>query len=637
MAILWADIPMLEQPEDGLRRPGTQTGTLPIMRPRFPQALFITLLLLCVPIFAAPHTGPYGPVAHTYALPQIQGRLWFVSPEAPDDSPGDALTRPTSLDQALSQAASADAIILRGGTYRTGSLTTNQGPLLQPYLDEKPLIKGTRVAKDWIRQRNGLWRCHWETLFPAAPADWWARDSVGAVTPRHRFNNDLVFVDGRRLRSAGWEGELDQDSFYIDYEAGQIYLAIDPTDKCIEVTAHDGAITRSTRTLNGRAPDSQGLRIRGLGFTQYAYRALEVEGTEAEGPADEATYGKDVTDTLLENVSITHCSRVAAYLRGDRTVVRQCRISDTGTEGLYLIAANDSLLEGNLILRNNVDDIRGYFPAAVKIFNQSHRVTCRDNLVTDMRHSMGIWYDVGNCDAVFIDNRIEQCQFGFFFEISKRALVAGNLFLDCDSGVHVLNSCDVTVVHNTFVNAPLSFERNERSAENDHFGWHPATGPAVDAREGHLVLNNLFAAQKGRGKAWLRLLQAPALNEKLTRSQLATLNANAYIAVGRGKNPGIDFGPFAGDQSFRTLDSLGEMKELAPGFEPTGTTLDTGDEAFFRSWECRDFHPLTPCGTVELLPTSIKKRLETLNLRELNAPRMPGAFQHGQAAGTDSN
>jgi hypothetical protein len=32
-------------------------------------------------------------------------------------------------------------------------------------------------------------------------------------TPLHRFNNDMVFVDGELLRSAGWEGELDAHRF----------------------------------------------------------------------------------------------------------------------------------------------------------------------------------------------------------------------------------------------------------------------------------------------------------------------------------------------------------------------------------------------------------------------------------------
>ncbi len=58
--------------------------------------------------------------------------------------------------------------------------------------------------------------------------------------------------------------------------------------------------------------------------------------------------------------------------------------------------------------------------------------------------------------------------------------MAGNVFVRCNKGVRVLNSADVRVYNNTFVDTPASFERNERSAVGDHFNWHPATGPDVD-------------------------------------------------------------------------------------------------------------------------------------------------------------
>jgi hypothetical protein len=145
--------------------------------------------------------------------------------------------------------------------------------------------------------------------------------------------------------------------------------------------------------------------------------------------------------------------------------VSHCKISDTRTEGVFIIASSDVLLEKNIFTRNNIENMRGCFPAAVKIFNQCHRVTCHDNLITDLPYSNGIWYDVGNVDAYFINNRVEgvgsadhgipeifPCESdpgnaGFFFEISQGAICAGNVFVNCDYGVFVLNSsngCTIT-------------------------------------------------------------------------------------------------------------------------------------------------------------------------------------------------
>jgi hypothetical protein len=69
-------------------------------------------------------------------------------------------------------------------------------------------------------------------------------------------------------------------------------------------------------SLGGKTSDRKGPVIRGITFTQYAYRALEVEGKkhftiageptdEPVGPSDPATFGKEVVGTMLENVTIT--------------------------------------------------------------------------------------------------------------------------------------------------------------------------------------------------------------------------------------------------------------------------------------------------------------------------------------------
>ena len=205
---------------------------------------------------------------------------------------------------------------------------------------------------------------------------------------------------------------------------------------------------------HGKTNDHKGPVIRGITFTQYAYRALEVEGKkhftvndeptdEPVGLSDPATFGKETIGTVLENVTITYCSRVAGYFRGDGLIIRNSLVSDTGTEGIYVIGSADVLLEKNIIRRNNVRQLTGYYPAAVKIFNQTRRVTFRDNLIIDQPYSNGVWYDVGNRDGVIINNWIEGAVDGFFFEISRRATVAGNVFVRNDKGIRVLNSADV--------------------------------------------------------------------------------------------------------------------------------------------------------------------------------------------------
>ena len=252
-----------------------------------------------------------------------------------------------------------------------------------------------------------------------------------------------------------------------------------------------------------------------------------------------------------------------------------------------MIGSSDVLLEKNIFTRNNVEQITGYYPAAVKIFNQSHRVTCRDNLVIDLPHSNGIWYDVGN-----VDGRLREqlgrggASTGSSSRSPRARSAPGNVFVDCDQGIRVLNSSNVRVYHNTLVNSVASFERNERSAVGDHFGWHPSTGPDVDQREGHVFVGNLLVASESFRKPMLRFEQPKALCARLTRPQATQLDGNVYVRAGSAAGQAlIVWSPIAGETCQVELGSLGDLQKLQPGFEARGRELSDYVGALFRSPE----------------------------------------------------
>jgi len=592
------------------------------MRQGFRYCFILSLLfLMTLPGYAQPSGGPYGPIDKRYDIPKA-AHVYYVAPDGKADSPGTALAQPTTLDAAIDRVVTGDAVILRGGVYRTGGLTLNQGITLQPYADERPILKGTQVATKWEALRNNVWKTSWTHLFPAAPLGWWQRNREGMRTPLHRFNNDMVFVDGELLKSAGWEGELDAHSFYIDYKSGDVYIGVDPTNRLVEITANDSALVRTSAEVHGKTSDRKGPAIRGITFTQYAYRALEVEGKkhftindeptdEPVGPSDPATFGKEVTGTLLENVTITYCSRVAGYFRGDGLVIRNSLVSDTSTEGIYVIGSSDVLLERNIFRRNNVEQFTGYYPAAVKIFNQTRRVTFRDNLIIDQPYSNGVWYDVGNRDAVIVDNWVEGAMDGVFFEISRGATVAGNVFVRCDKGLRVLNSADVHAYNNTFVDTRASFERTERSATGDHFGWHPATGPDVDQREGHIFVNNLMVASEAYRNPLLQFEQPAALCAKLPRPAAKQVGGNVYVRAGAGPTPLLTWSPAATESCVTKLGSLDEFRKLMPSFERDGRQLDRTPRGIFKGPDVGRYELLEPLpgATEEALPADVRKLL----------------------------
>jgi parallel beta-helix repeat protein len=591
--------------------------------------LLAGLVLAPVTGYAQPSGGPYGPIPQTYEVPKLAAHVYYVAPGGKAEATGTSLTEPTTLESAIARVVTGDAIIMRGGTYRTGGLEFNQGITIQPYRDEVPVLKGTQVATVWESLRDGVWRTPWKRLFPQKPADWWQRNREGMRTPLHRFNNDMVFVDGEFLQSAEWEGGLDSHSYSIDYEGGFVYIAVDPKSHLVEITAYDSALVRTIKAVHGRKSDKKGPTIRGITFTQYAYRALEVEGVEPDGPADPATFGKDVVGTTLESVTITYCSRVAAYLRGDRLVLRNSLISDTSTEGIYIIGSADVLLEHNIFRRNNIERITGYYPSAVKIFNQSYRVTCRDNLVVEQPYSNGIWYDVGNVDGVFVNNWVENAMDGFFFEISKGAVAVGNVFVNCDKGIRILNSSNVRVYQNTLVNTVASFERTPRSAAGDHFGWHPATGPDVDKRQGHVFVGNLLVADPEYRRPLLNVEQSAPLCGRLTEPQLTRLDGNVYVRRGDvTSRPLITWSPVAGDKCTVQLAAPAELSTLPGGFETHSRSVDGYFGALFKSPELRNYElasPLPKTGTEDPVPDEVRK----IAGWKPDVARLPGAYAAG--------
>ena len=599
--------------------------------------LLAALLLGSTAAVAQPSGGPYGPVPQRYAVPKAL-HVYYVAPEGKADASGASIEQPTSIESAVARVVGGDAIVMRGGIYRTGGLEFNQGISIQPYLDETPVLKGTRVAAEWESLGRNVWRTHWATLFPAEPMGWWRREREGMQTPLHRFNNDMVFIDGEPLHSAGWEGELNAHAFYIDYAKGYVYIGANPAGHEVEITAHDIALHRPSRPVHGKAPDHQGPQLRGLTFTQYAYRAIDIEGRKpstrvSEEPTDdpvgispEAEHGKEVVGTLLENITISHCSRVAGYFRGDHLVIRNSLVSDTGTEGIYVIGSSDVLLERNIVRRNNVEHLTGYYPAAVKIFNQSHRVVVRDNLIVENPDSNGVWYDVGNVDGQFIDNHVEGAQAGLFFEISKGIIVAGNVFVNNWQGVRVLNSSNARVYHNTFLNSAAQFERNERSAQGDHFGWHPQTGPDVNERTGHVFEGNLLVADAGFKGALLRFEQSAPTCGKVSEAMSGRVDGNLYLRSGGGSEPLVSWAPVPGADCQARFAGLDAFRKAVPGVETQGRALLASGGAVFRSPELRRFELARVPDGVQPLPVAAEARKA---LGWPAAPHLPGALPAG--------
>jgi parallel beta-helix repeat protein len=174
---------------------------------------------------------------------------------------------------------------------------------------------------------------------------------------------------------------------------------------------------------------------------------------------------------------------------------------------------------------------------------------------------------------------VENALDGIFIEISRGATIAGNVVVNSNHGLRTLNSADVHAYNNTFVNARVSFERNDRVSAGDVFDWHVTTGPALEQRDGHIFLHNLMAATDSYSEPLLEFLQRPpSLCGKLQHAQATEVDGNVYLraaSTGSGAPaPLILYAPSAGENCTSRFVSLDDFRKLQPAFEKNGVQID---------------------------------------------------------------
>ncbi len=125
---------------------------------------FLVLFFAAGLVRAQPSGGPYGPIDQRYEVPKA-GTVYFVAPDGKSDAAGTDVAHPTTIEAAIERVVTGDAIVLRGGTYRTGGLVLNQGITIQPYEEEHPVLKGTEIATQWEALPNNVWRTHGRICF----------------------------------------------------------------------------------------------------------------------------------------------------------------------------------------------------------------------------------------------------------------------------------------------------------------------------------------------------------------------------------------------------------------------------------------------------------------------------------------
>jgi len=202
--------------------------------------------------------------------------------------------------------------------------------------------------------------------------------------------------------------------------------------------------------------------------------------------------------------------------------------------------------------------------------------------------------------------------------------------VNSDHGLRTLNSADVHAYNNTFVNARVSFERNDRVAAGDVFDWHVTTGPALDQRDGQIFLHNLMVATDSYREPLLEFLQRPpSLCGKLAHAQAAEVDGNVYLraaSTGSGAlSPLIVYAPSAGENCTSRLASLDDFRKLEPAFEKNGVQIDRSPRSVLKGPDLGHFElqsALPNAPAINFLPPEVRS---LLGWSEAEA-KTPGAY-----------
>jgi hypothetical protein len=177
----------------------------------------------------------------------------------------------------------------------------------------------------------------------------------------------------------------------------------------------------------------------------------------------------------------------------------------------------------------------------------------------------------------------------------------------------VLNASKVQIYQNTFVNSMACIGRNARSAQGDHFGWHPSTGPDVDERDGHVFANNLLVGDESFNRSLLFIWQPASLCEKLDKPQLKQLDYNAYVrGAEKTSYPLVLWSPVSNEKCQTGFESLEELRKLYPEFSANSRYFAGYNGPLFKGTELGNYQLLPAFSGAKSampLPAQISKLL----------------------------
>ncbi|NPV48336.1 MAG: hypothetical protein HPY69_15465 [Armatimonadetes bacterium] len=379
---------------------------------------------------AALFTATRSCLAATYHVAQ-------QAPGANDANPGTEARPLATISAAMLKVQPGDTVLVHAGTYRESVVFPGEDwkdPQRRCTLagaeGERPVIKGSDVL----------------------PTDWTRLEGERPIyyQPRNTYTQ-MVFVDEQPLRQIGlqgspkraagtngfqyqrqWSGkgldDMAPGSFFYDEAQQRLYVWLadggDPAQHTIEAAVRsDGVLLKGTWTLRN-------LDVRHVADDFWPHeQAVAIGGNQS----------------VVENCRITHNEFLGLIISGEDCVVRGNEIAYNGLEGLTSNLGYRMLVEGNEIHHN------AWRGDVVCLTAGNKLVMWRDSkFLRNHWHdepASALWLDISDGNILIAENRFDNCSVGVYFEISRWAVIANNVFRGCGRAIWSYGS-DVLIAHN---------------------------------------------------------------------------------------------------------------------------------------------------------------------------------------------
>jgi hypothetical protein len=406
-----------------------------------------------------PSPSAYGAsLGASYSLASLTGSIRYVASNGSDTIGDGTINNPfATIAKAYAVSASGDNILVRGGTYREGNISTvsNKSIKIMAFPNEIPTFDGAQtVTAGWSVEGSLSYRTY--TAQPVTDGS-----GISFTTGQNLTGDgvgkypDQAWIGDTQLRQVSAKTSVVDGTFWVDSANSRMYMTSNDAAKSnIEVSQKDMfASIKAPNTL-----------IQGLIVTRFS-------NTPKNGGV--ITFSDTADGSIIKNTQITDAAFIAVSYFGSSNLLTNCLIDHVTIENSNWMGVSAMYTDYFKMDSVKIDNMNpfGEFansPQSGALKTSRTRYTKVINSYIANNNANALWFDQSNVDVDVANNQIlDNNGAAVFFEISDDLLLINNYIRSSAAvrPVKLAGSSGLKLVNNTIVGGadPIGIYTDVRS------------------------------------------------------------------------------------------------------------------------------------------------------------------------------